>query len=942
MTTPPDFDFVSAKDFPALADAFGAEGHRRINSVHLHHSVVLNKAVYEELAGPKDDMGVWAGKSLCQRMWRMHTVTRNWVDIAQHVTIDPAGRIWLCRDWDMPPASVAGLNGTSTLGPFMIQMIGDFDIGHDTPTTEQWAATCVVAASIQRAFGRDADDVFLHSEMAEHATCPGASLDRETVVKTIAAAHAKLPKPIEQKEGVLAKRERHVHQLLSAAKARVGEAGAGAKAPNYGDELDECCAPNARNAELLLPADRAIATRGGGGDDDGVSTEMFRQMKKHLVHLRSGAFVEDGDFATTELDVEEMVAGIIDWAKALPRGTTPRLMIHAHGGLTSAEHGLDYAWTMHRWWLEHHVYPVYFIWETGVMETVMQVLGLTAKPEERGLFDDIADRAVEGVVRTVGQPFWNQMKVSAELSADGRREGGSYVLAKLLSDKLKARCAPKLEIHAVGHSAGAIFHSYLLEKFKVPVTSLTLMAPAVSVDLFNDKVKPLVKNGDIGRLHVMNLDREHERRDDTVPAYSKSLLYLVSRGFEPERGEAILGLEESIRQDRDLARFLGIGASSANTRVTWCPNTDNPQGRRSRSKVHGDFDNDQDTMRSVLWNILGGPTPDVTREPPAEPAQRAAGRPLFTSLTDRLQELWPELYKTPATPAAPAAPAAPSQPPAPLPTGPASGTRRALCIGIDDYGGQYDLGGCIADAELWQSTLQGIGFITDILTDRSASRDGIMSGIRKLLDDSKPGDIAVLHYSGHGTYFDDLNGDEADGQDEAWVPFDGLSDGNYLIDDDIRSLLANHLTDGVECTLFIDCCHSGTSSRFAKGRPNQTSRYKERFIRPTREMQAMHAAARDRMAHVRTAPEGGQENMRHVQFSACQDAQTAKESGGHGWFTKAATDALREGAKPTNTALLERIEQMFVQRGHVRNDQNPLLDCRQASRAARLLGGLVQ
>ena len=82
--------------------------------------------------------------------------------------------------------------------------------------------------------------------------------------------------------------------------------------------------------------------------------------------------------------------------------------------------------------------------------------------------------------------------------------------------------------------------------------------------------------------------------------------------------------------------------------------------------------------------------------------------------------------------------------------------------------------------------------------------------------------------------------------------------------------------------------------------------------------------------------------MRHIQFSACQDTQTAKESHGHGWFTKATTDILRGGSVGTNKDLLDRVEAEFVARGHVRHDQNPLLDCRHANRGRPLLGGLVR
>jgi hypothetical protein len=71
----------------------------------------------------------YKGLATIEAMWRHHTETNRWSDIAQHVTVAPDGTIWLCRNFNWAPASAAGFNGNSTSGPFMIEMIGDFDIG---------------------------------------------------------------------------------------------------------------------------------------------------------------------------------------------------------------------------------------------------------------------------------------------------------------------------------------------------------------------------------------------------------------------------------------------------------------------------------------------------------------------------------------------------------------------------------------------------------------------------------------------------------------------------------------------------------------------------------------------------------------------------------------------------------------------------------------------
>ena len=58
----------------------------------------------------------------------------------------------------------------------------------------------------------------------------------------------------------------------------------------------------------------------------------------------------------------------------------------------------------------------------------------------------------------------------------------------------------------------------------------------------------------------------------------------------------------------------------------------------------------------------------------------------------------------------------------------------------------------------------------------------------------------------------DLNGDESDRYDEALVPID-YDTGALLLDDDLADIY-RQLPDGAVLTLFMDCCHSGTNSRF--------------------------------------------------------------------------------------------------------------------------------
>lgn len=142
--------------------------------------------------------------------------------------------------------------------------------------------------------------------------------------------------------------------------------------------------------------------------------------------------------------------------------------------------------------------------------------------------------------------------------------------------------------------------------------------------------------------------------------------------------------------------------------------------------------------------------------------------------------------------------------------------KRALLIGINRYQiDGADLRGCVNDVkDLSAALVEFYGFskkdIT-VLTDGAATKKAMEAGIKALVRDSKKGDVAVLHYSGHGSNVPDDNDDEADGRDEILCPTD-LDWKDPLRDDWLRSTF-DGLRDGVSFTAIMDCCHSGTNTR---------------------------------------------------------------------------------------------------------------------------------
>ena len=262
------------------------------------------------------------------------------------------------------------------------------------------------------------------------------------------------------------------------------------------------------------------------------------------------------------------------------------------------------------------------------------------------------------------------------------------------------------------------------------------------------------------------------------------------------------------------------------------------------------------------------------------------------------------------------------------------GTRRALCIGINQYPSS-PLSGCVSDARRWHDWFQNTGFQTEpLLLDHDATRDRILSTIRNLITASAPGDVVAIQYSGHGTQLPDLDGDEMGGDtpnfDEALVPIDHLQNG-YVIDDDFSDI-CNNIPESVNVTFFLDCCHSGTATRMMVGRNSRPANdARPRFLLASVEMIESHKRSRQRAQSGPRSPD----NHREVLFSACKSSQLAWESNGQGDFTRTALDILQEGQSPlTNASFSAQVNAAFGPNPR----QNPELTCDDKFRDHILLG----
>ncbi len=318
----------------------------------------------------------------------------------------------------------------------------------------------------------------------------------------------------------------------------------------------------------------------------------------HFANIDDAELVETGVYASPSDSLIETV-GYLAGSASLPNRKYDHILFYAHGGLNGLDDSARRIHAMKTIYKRNRIYPFHFMWGTGFTDEFIDALtGAFGRSMKRvGGLSDRLDSMLEKISRPIGRAVWRQMKDDARRSF--LPEGGGFEVMQMFLDMNAALDRP-YKIHLVGHSAGAILHGYLLDAIPMmgvsgkPVESLSLMAPACSVDLYDNFYKSRIgKNAVDGvkKATVFRLTDKREQDDNVGKIYRKSLLYLVSNAFEDRDGMPLLGMEEFAGQVVVPAGLEQIYAGR--------------QSNLSDSKSHGGFDNDRATMNHILKTILG-------------------------------------------------------------------------------------------------------------------------------------------------------------------------------------------------------------------------------------------------------------------------------------------------------------------------------------------------
>jgi len=344
--------------------------------------------------------------------------------------------------------------------------------------------------------------------------------------------------------------------------------------------------------------------------------------------------------ATTALELDRQFQAMkiqhSAWLKANPDLKANHIVIYAHGGLTSDYAALENAASHIEWWKSNNIYPVYFVWHTGLSDIIHDLysirIGDEKPPSVPPFLKPIADNLpLDDKIEELAKNsdfirFWSQMKLKA-LAASSFSSPitskewetpdtipSSLPASSLLVSRLRKYVTenPKTQIHLVGHSAGSIFCAGIMQAMRregLHATSVSFLAPAIRVSDFQRFVLPNLST--VKNFSVFNLSDRFERKDscDILGIkYHKSLLYLVSRGLENKQdgdnedfpGEVpLLGLSKFSDHSMSLANdTLTAEIAKYHGRIFSSPNG-SPLTGQTGAVTHGGYSQDQSTMTSI-------------------------------------------------------------------------------------------------------------------------------------------------------------------------------------------------------------------------------------------------------------------------------------------------------------------------------------------------------
>lgn len=254
----------------------------------------------------------------------------------------------------------------------------------------------------------------------------------------------------------------------------------------------------------------------------------------------------------------------------------------------------------------------------AIVTIAARVVSRFVKKRHHGFHATVVEEILRGFyLANVGEFIWNNMKkdTADSFGDDGDIFGGTALLDSL-RDAIDPATPPRITL--IGHSTGAVYIAHFLDKAKVLLGDeqkfgVIFLAPASNAELTAGMLNRHQSRIENFRMFTMT---DHYEKNDvllkTRLLYPHSLLYFVSGVVEGGHDVPLTGMARFFREDHfPGSRFPAVKVirdylADDSRRVVWAVSDDGPEGHRSKSEHHGDFDNDETNRQSVMHILKTG------------------------------------------------------------------------------------------------------------------------------------------------------------------------------------------------------------------------------------------------------------------------------------------------------------------------------------------------
>lgn len=279
------------------------------------------------------------------------------------------------------------------------------------------------------------------------------------------------------------------------------------------------------------------------------------------------------------------------------------VILYAHGGYNTEKAAAETANRLFDKCKKNGLGAYFFIWETGMIESLFGWLKSTddatgpvgfswkeawesIKKGAGNIWHGIQEEIGERLAPALREIFWNEVKGRAEGAS--KSKGGANLFVSELFKVISQMPDNNYRIHLVGHSAGSIYLACLYQNAlksllgnnkKAKLASIQFMAPAISIK----NAKSAFNGAIIKDNFLVYMLKPVDEDNDSIGIYPHSILkYLREYGDENVKPLPLLGIHEDfVNKQVDFAK---------------------PK-EATESEKHQEFEDDGHEIEQILKNI---------------------------------------------------------------------------------------------------------------------------------------------------------------------------------------------------------------------------------------------------------------------------------------------------------------------------------------------------